>query len=151
MLSLSDNGAKFIAECEGFSSIPYQDIVGVWTIGNGTTTYPDGRKVCSTDASCTPEQAANYLKAFVNSKALPALLKVVVPLTQNEVDALSSFIYNLGAGAFESSTLVKKLNLGDKVGAANEFPRWNKAGGKEVTGLTTRRLKEKELFLNGTY
>jgi GH24 family phage-related lysozyme (muramidase) len=70
-----------------------------------------------------------------------------VPLTQNRFDALISFTYNLGGSALASSTLLKKLNAKDYKGAAAEFPKWNKAGGKVVSGLTKRRDAEMELFL----
>ena len=71
---------------------------------------------------------------------------------QNERDALASFIFNLGAGAFESSTLLKKINEGDKQGAANEFLKWDKFRNpvtkklETLTGLTKRRVAEKSLF-----
>lgn len=71
---------------------------------------------------------------------------VIVPLTQNEFDALVSFCFNLGCPSLKRSTLLKKLNVGDKAGAAEEFPRWNKAAGEVLDGLTRRRLAEKDLF-----
>ena len=73
--------------------------------------------------------------------------KIKVDLTQNEFDALVSFIYNVGSGNFNNSTLVKKLNQSDYDGAADEFLRWDKAGGEVLAGLTKRREQERELFL----
>lgn len=72
---------------------------------------------------------------------------VQVSLSQNQFDALVSFVFNIGASAFQKSTLLKLLNDGDYEGAANQFPRWNKQAGKELKGLTKRRYAERELFL----
>lgn len=75
-------------------------------------------------------------------------LSAIFPaLTQNEFDALASFVFNVGLGAFEKSKLRRLLKAGDKAGAANEFPRWNKAAGKVLPGLVTRRAAERALFL----
>ncbi len=74
---------------------------------------------------------------------------VKVALEQNEFDALVSLAFNIGGGAFAKSTLVRKLNAGDKAGAANAFMSWNKAGGKVLNGLTTRRRNERLQFLKG--
>jgi lysozyme len=72
-----------------------------------------------------------------------------VRVSQDTFDALVSFTYNVGAGAFRTSTLLKKLNAGDTVGACNQLPRWNKAGGKVLPGLTRRRAAEQALCLKG--
>ncbi len=72
---------------------------------------------------------------------------VTVPLTQNQFDALISFVFNLGIGNFRTSTLLKKLNAGDYTGAAKEFPPWVRADGKQLPGLIKRRDAEKALFL----
>ncbi|MEG5623927.1 lysozyme, partial [Enterobacter hormaechei] len=73
---------------------------------------------------------------------------VKVGLTQGQFDALVSFTYNLGARSLSTSTLLRKLNAGDYAGAADEFLRWNKAGGKVLNGLTRRREAERALFLS---
>ncbi|MNT87817.1 Lysozyme RrrD [compost metagenome] len=72
---------------------------------------------------------------------------VNIPLNQNQYDALVSLTYNIGAAAFSKSTLVKKLNTGDILGAADQFDVWVNAGGKRMQGLVNRRAKEKLLFL----
>ena len=72
---------------------------------------------------------------------------VTVPLTQNQFDALVSFVYNLGLGCLQRSTLRKKLNRGDYQGAADELLKYNKAAGKVLRGLTRRRQAERALFL----
>ena len=71
-----------------------------------------------------------------------------VPLNENQIDALTSFVYNVGQNAFANSTLLRKLNDGDFNGAADEFMKWIHAGGKVVQGLVNRRATEKELFLS---
>ena len=70
-----------------------------------------------------------------------------VDLSQNEFDALVSFTFNLGGGAFRRSTLLRKLNEGDRAEAADQLLRWNRAGGKVLRGLTRRREAERTMFL----
>lgn len=72
---------------------------------------------------------------------------VNVPLTQNQFDALVSLAYNIGPHAFEASTLLKKLNVGDYYAAAEQFLRWDKSKGQILKGLVKRRAAEKKLFL----
>ena len=72
---------------------------------------------------------------------------VLVPLNENEFSALCSFTYNLGSGRLQSSTLRSKLNRGNRLGAANEFPKWRRAGGRILRGLVLRREAERQLFL----
>jgi peptidoglycan hydrolase-like protein with peptidoglycan-binding domain len=75
--------------------------------------------------------------------------RVSVPLTQNQFDALVSFTFNVGAGAFGGSTLLKRLNAGDYAGGADEFGKWTKSGGKVFAGLVRRRTEEAALFRGG--
>jgi len=120
-----------------------------FTIGYGTIKYPDGTKVKSDDVR-TEAQAASYLAHGVTKICVPAIERFVkVPLTQGQFDALVSFIYNCGAGAFEGSTLLQLLNLKKYVEAADQFSRWNKGGGVVLPGLITRRKEESDLFLTG--
>ena len=113
-------------------------------IGYGTTIYPLGT-VQKKDRVISKVEAHTLLHEHIRTKILPHVdgLK----LNANQREAVISFIYNVGAGAFNRSTLRKKLSKGDYKGASNEFLRWNKAGGKELKGLTKRRKAEKELFL----
>ena len=135
-LSLSAAALVGIATHEGYVGQAYQDIVGVWTIGFGTT---EGVKPNQT---ITPVQAIS--RALTDAQKFEGALKqcVTVPLHQHEYDAYVSLSYNIGSGAFCRSTLVKKLNAGDYDGACKEILRWNRAGGKEVRGLTIRRQQE---------
>lgn len=145
-MKTSQTGINLIKSFEGFRTKAYDDGVGVWTIGYGTIKYPNGVRVKKGD-TCTAQQAEEYLKndlvKFEN--AINRLVKV--SLTQNQFDALASFTYNLGETNLSSSTLLRKLNAKDYLGAANEFPKWNKAGGRVLPGLVKRRDSERGLFL----
>lgn len=135
---------SLIKSFEGLKLTCYLDAVGVPTIGYGTTknlTKADvGRK------TITEAEATRLLLEDVGifEKAVDKLVKV--KLTDNQRGALVSFTYNLGPGNFGSSTLLKKVNAGDFKGAALEFAKWDKAGGKVLAGLTRRRAAEAELF-----
>lgn len=142
-MKTSTNGIDLICSFEGLRLKAYDDGVGVWTIGYGTTVI-NGRKVKKGD-TCTAEQAKSYMAQDV-MQFESAVNQVKVPLNQNQYDALVSLTYNIGVGAFLSSTLFKKLNAKDYKGAAEQFDRWNRAGGKVMRGLTNRRAKERKLF-----
>ena len=150
-MTASKNCYHFIREVEGCELEAYLDDAGVPTIGVGTTMYPSGKKVQMGD-TCTPEQAELYLAWEVENKtkSIKAFVSNVV-LNQNQFDALVSFAYNIGVGAFEGSTLLKKLkkNPNDPT-IEDEFLRWNKLrkNGKLVpsNGLTNRRKKEAALY-----
>jgi lysozyme len=130
-----------IMRFEGFSPTAYQDVKGVWTIGYGHTgnVQPGDTR--------TQAQAQQDLIDDVAIAVRAVNAGVGVPLTQNQYDALVSFTYNVGNNAFLASTLLAKLNAGDYQGAADQFARWNKSGGKAVAGLTNRREAERETFL----
>jgi lysozyme len=135
-LSLSATALVGLAVHEGYREEAYQDIVGVWTIGFGTTKgVQPGQKLAPVKA---------LQRALTDSQKFEGALKecVHVPLHQHEYDAFISLAYNIGAGAFCRSTLVRKLNAGDYEGACAEILRWNKAGGKVVRGLVVRREAE---------
>ena len=147
-MNISINGLNLITTYEGFSSKPYLDVVKVPSIGYGTTKYKNGNSVKITDQPITKENALDELKFHVEEMCIPFIKKyVTVDLNQNQIDALCSFIYNVGSGNFIKSTLLKKINQKDFTGAAEEFLKWNKAGGKVYDGLTKRRNSEKTLFL----
>ena len=135
-LSLSAAALVGIATHEGYVGQAYRDIVGVWTIGFGTTEQvKPGDKI-------DPVRALQRKMADVQ-KFEGALKRCVkVPLHQYEYDAFLSLAYNIGPGAFCGSTLVRKLNAEDYPGACAEILRWDKAGGKTVAGLTKRRQTE---------
>ena len=145
MQYVSDRGVSLIAEFEGFRPRAYQDIVGVWTLGHGLTRI-HGRKVQPGD-EISEEESFEALRAEAEDMLSDCLEEVSVELNQNQLDALASFIYNVGPTNFKKSTMLKLLNAGNYDGAAEQFIRWNRAGGREVAGLTRRRLAERDLFL----
>lgn len=139
-------GLKLIAQFEGCYLQAYLCPANVWTIGIGTTIYPNGVKVKKGD-KCTLEQAHEYLAHDMIEFEKTVNDSVKVPLSQNQFDALVSLTYNIGSTAFKNSTLLKKLNAKDFTGAADQFLRWNKGGGKVLKGLVRRREAERALFL----
>lgn len=146
-MRVSENGINLIKQFEGCRLTAYQDSVGVWTIGYGWTQPVDGKPV-GKGMAITQQKADDLLKQGVVQYEAGVHGLVTVQLNQNQYDALVDFAYNLGVNALKGSTLLKKLNTGDYAGAANEFTKWNKAGGKELAGLTRRREAEKSLFLS---
>ncbi len=144
-MKISNNGLNLIKQFEGLRLAAYDDGAGVWTIGYGTIKYPNGVRVKHGD-KITQAQADQYIANDVATFERAVNMLVNVPLNQNQFDALVSFTYNLGATNLSASTLLKKLNSKDYNGAAGEFQKWNKAGGKVMTGLVRRRKAEMELF-----
>ncbi|EEY78548.1 phage lysozyme [Acinetobacter calcoaceticus RUH2202] len=146
-MSLSVDGVNQICNFEGLKLSAYDDGTGVWTIGYGTTRYPNGKRVSEGDR-CSLEQAKTYMQHDLKIFERAVNSSVKVPLKQNQFDALVSLTYNIGVGAFKHSTLLKKLNSGDYKEAANQFDVWVNAGGKRLQGLVNRRAMEKKLFLS---
>jgi lysozyme len=140
-------GVDLICGFEGKRLVAYDDGVGVWTIGFGTTVYPNGIKVKKGD-TCTEAQAKAYMAYDLKKFESAVNNAVKVPLNQNQFDALVSLAYNIGTDAFSKSTLVKKLNANNIRGAADQFDVWVNAGGNRMQGLVNRRAKEKALFLS---
>ncbi len=125
-----------IANLEAFRPVAYKDSVGVSTIGYGST---EGVKMGD---KITPERALIRLLKDAEKFGAGIQRCVTVPLFQHEFDAYVSLAYNIGISAFCNSTLVKLLNQGDYVGACLQILRWDKAGGRVLPGLTTRRQAE---------
>ncbi|MDM3502442.1 lysozyme [Enterobacter hormaechei] len=146
-MQTSDKGIALIKQFEGCKLTAYQDSVGVWTIGYGWTQPVDGKSIRA-GMTIKQETAERLLKTGLVSYESDVSRLVKVGLTQGQFDALVSFTYNLGSRSLSTSTLLRKLNAGDYTGAADEFLRWNKAGGKVLNGLTRRREAERALFLS---
>ncbi|EAA8484281.1 lysozyme [Salmonella enterica] len=150
MMITSEKGIRLIKQFEGCSLTAYPD-PGTggdpWSIGYGWTHPVDGKPV---KRGMTIDQvtADRLLKTGLVGYENDVLKVVRVKLTQGQFDALVSFAYNVGSRALSTSTLLKKLNAGDIKGAADEFLRWNKAGGKVMLGLTNRRKAERDVFLS---
>jgi lysozyme len=152
-MKISQNCLDIIKKWEGFRLDAYLDPVNIPTIGYGTIRFPDGQKVKMGDKISEPEAEA-FLKFEVDKmvKALNTTLSGI-NLNQNQFDAVVSLCYNIGVGAFQGSTVLKKLRTGEFAEAAAAFGRWNKGtinGVKqELKGLTNRRLEERQLFEKG--
>ena len=146
MMNLSDNGLKLIKEFEGFRTNAYLDTAGVPTIGYGTTVI-NGNKV-QMGSTITESQASDIIRQQIESIFVPAVNRnVKVPLNQNQFDALVSWVYNLGEGNLQSSTMLRLLNQGDYASVPAQMLRWCKdAAGHESVGLKRRRQAEGELF-----
>lgn len=140
-MKVNSRGLQLIKHFEGLFLQAYLCPAEVLTIGYGHTADVQPGDVI------TPEQADTFLLEDVSASERAVNRFVTVPLTQNQFDALVSFVFNLGGHNFKSSTLLRKLNAGDYTGAAEEFPRWVNAGGKQLSGLIRRREAEKALFL----
>ena len=141
-MRLNQEGIDLIKQFEGLELEAYICPAGKVTLGYGST-GPD----IKLGMKWTKEQAEDRLKNDLGtfSKGVRNLIKVV--LNENQFSAVVALAYNIGLGNFKSSTLLKKLNASDFAGAAAEFERWNKGGGKVLKGLIKRREAEKALFL----
>lgn len=157
-MTISEAGIQLIKSFEGCHSSPYRCPAALWTIGYGRVLYPDQARLK------TPERASYALKPEHNrvwdADEIDALLEAdllrfsdgvlrLCPASadnQCHLDAMVSFAFNVGLGNLQSSTLRMKYNRGES--AADEFLKWNKAGGKILAGLTRRRAAERALFLS---
>ena len=148
MRRVNKAGIDLIKSFEGLFLKPYLDPIQIPTIGYGTIQYENGNKVTMKDPAITEARAVELLQWEVDMKAAAVEKMCKVQLNDNEFAALSSFSYNVGSSALEKSTLMKLLNAGtDRAAVADQFLRWDKAGGKQLPGLTRRRQAERSLFL----
>jgi len=144
MKVLSKVGFELLQQFEGCKLTAYEDSGGLPTIGYGhIRNVKMGDKITQGQADgMLIEDLVRYLDCVNRS--------VLVPINQNQFDALVCFTFNLGCGSLKSSTLLKKLNALDYVEAGNQFLRWNKVKGRRVQGLANRREAERRLFLGET-
>lgn len=140
-MKTSDAGLALIKRYEGCRLTAYRCPAGIWTIGVGHT----GKEVWA-NLVITEKVAMNFLKKDIESSENCINNLVTVPLLQNRFDSLVSLVFNIGCTAFSSSSLYKKLNAGNYSGAGKEFKKWNKAEGKILPGLISRRAEEAEAF-----
>ena len=133
----------FIADFEGVRTTAYYDPVGIPTVCYGHTR---GVEMGDTYSPAECDRMLNdEIKIY-----LDAVNKyVTVPMTDHRRAALTSFAYNVGVGNFKRSTLLRKLNAGDTIGACNELTRWVFARGKYLKGLMRRREAERALCMRG--
>lgn len=142
-MNYSKDGLALTESFEGCRLASYQDQVGVWTIGYGHTKGVIG------GMSCTQQEAEQWLLDDVADAAAAVNRLVHIAMSQEEFDALVDFTFNLGIGNFQHSTFLAKLNARDIEGAADEFEKWDEAGGVAVAGLLRRRQAEMALFSLG--
>lgn len=140
-MKLSGKGRALLIELEGKRNHVYEDVAGLNTIGVGHLLKPGESMTYLID-----EQVGHLLSDDLEifEKSVNALVKS--PIYQCQFDALVIFAFNVGIGAFSSSTLLKVLNHGDYENVPDQLMRWNKAGGKVVAGLTNRRKAEIKLW-----
>jgi GH24 family phage-related lysozyme (muramidase) len=151
---LSKKGAAFIAHFEGFRPQLYNDPVGHCTIGCGHLVHRgpiNGSEPAEFKRGITRDRALALLQHDASTAADEIARSVKVRLSQQQVDALISFAFNVGNGAFRDSTLLKLLNQGDYHSVPAQLNRWTKASGRTLPGLTRRRTAEGQLFRDGTY
>jgi lysozyme len=145
-MEYSKNGLHLTEQFEGCRLTAYPDPAtggDPWTIGYGHT----GSDVHQ-GLTITQEQAEELLAQDVKKAAANVNSHVTTQITQEEFDALVDFAFNCGCGNLDSSTLLKKLNAGDHEGAAQEFLKWDMAGGHHMAGLLRRRQAEATLFIS---
>jgi lysozyme len=168
-MKISDEALTMLKHHEGVRLKPYQDVVSLWTVGVGHLMFPQqaalpnrgkGKEgytgMFREDFQIPPEDKRTLTMAEVDGILKSDLQRfergvhIQCPgdLTQGMYDALTSFAFNLGLGGLQRSTLRQKVNRGDKEGAAEEFLKYTKAGGKVYPGLVKRRNDERAMFLS---
>lgn len=140
-MKTSAEGLALIKKFEGLELTAYKCAAGVWTIGYGhTKDVQEGDEWSETHADHMLEVELEEFEEYINDN-------VTVALSQNQFDALVSWVYNLGPANLKASTMLKVLNSGDYEGVPAQIQRWNKAGGKVLEGLIRRRKAEALLFI----
>ena len=150
-MQISAEGLSLIKKFEGCpvdqdgNCYAYQDVVGVWTIAYGfTKDVKEGDKMTKEEAEYVLQEEMIEYEGYINDL-------VEVPLEQNQFDALVSWVYNLGSGNLQSSTMLRVLNEGKYDEVPAQIRRWNKAGGKVFDGLVRRREAEATMFMGGDW
>ena len=147
-MNTSKNCVQLLKHYEGCRLEAYKCSAGIWTIGYGNTFHADGRPVKQGDKITQDE--AEELLPIILKKFAQALFKRTARMEQHEFDALVCFTYNVGIGAFEGSTMLKKIRKElPAAEIAAEFHKWNKAKGKVLNGLVKRRAAEAWLYEKG--
>lgn len=151
-MKTNQTGLELIKKFEGFSSTPYICPAGYWTIGYGhRINYNEdihGSMDIFKKQGVLQSYAEDLLKQDLISAERAVNKLITSTLNENQFSALVSFVFNLGSGRLQSSTLRMKLNRGDYEGAADELLKWTKGGGRTLKGLVARRTEERRLFLS---
>lgn len=150
MMKIGQKGLQLIKDFEGWYSKPYRDPIGIATIGYGFTYYlPTKRRVTMQDPPLSKTEGDRMLADILTHYENDVLRLVNRPLRQQQLDALVSFTYNLGAANLNKSTLLKKINADpEDKRIADEFMKWDRAGGKVLPGLVRRRTAEAKLYFS---
>jgi len=160
-MTISEAGIQLIKSFEGCHNQPYKCPASLWTIGFGRVLYPDQARLKTDERASYPLRSehnrlwnADEIDALLEADLLrfsDGVLRLCPASNDNQchLDAMVSFAFNVGLGNLQSSTLRMKYNRGDYDGAADEFLKWTKAGGKVLNGLVRRREAERALFLSG--
>lgn len=146
-MKISQVNLQVLKDLEGFRKSPYLCSAGKWTIGYGTTIYPNQKKVTSQDKPITEVLASVLLDLHLEMVYRNIGYLVKVELSQNQFDAICMFVYNVGVTRFKTSTILKLINAKLFDIASRQFDRWIWAGGKKSNGLIKRRNAEKKIFL----
>lgn len=159
-MQTSEEGINLIKAFEGCHSSPYKCPASLWTIGYGHVLYPEQAKLKADERPAYPLKPehnrvwdADEIDALLEAdlqRFESGVLRLCPAAADNDrhFAALVSFAFNVGLGNLQSSTLRMKYNRGDFDGAADEFLKWDKSGGKVLAGLTRRRIAERFLFLS---
>lgn len=162
-MRVSDVGKQLIKDFEGVHRRPYLCPAILWTVGVGRVLYPEQAKLKIPERKIYPlkpehdkawcDESVDLLFDADLLRFESSVLRLCPDsaLSQSQFDALVAFSFNCGPGALAASTLRRLYNAGDIEGAAAEFPKWNKGGGRILPGLTRRRLAEQALFLSGNH
>jgi len=136
--------AALCRQFEGYRAKPYLCPAGVATIGYGSTYYSDGRKVTLEDAPMDEPTARALLMSELEHNYLPGVLRncPILAADERRCNAIVDFVYNLGIGRLQTSTLKRKINAQDWEGAKEQLMLWTKGGGKVLPGLLKRRTAE---------
>ena len=148
-MRVNEAALTIIKSFEGFSSDPYLDPIGIPTIGFGSIWAANGDRISMDHPCVSKEQATKLLQKEVRHVETAIRRLIKAELTENMFSAVASLAYNIGTGNLQRSTLRIKLNRGRYLDAADEFPKWRKAGGRVLKGLVRRRIAERNLFING--
>jgi GH24 family phage-related lysozyme (muramidase) len=146
-MSVNKATLDLIKQFEGCKLTAYQDIVGVWTIGYGTTAMADVGIVPAKGMTITQDRAEDLLRMGVDKFAATVNALITAKVNANMFGGCVSLAYNIGPNAFAKSTVLRELNAGNFEKAAAAFQMWNKAGGVVSKGLVRRREAERQLFM----
>ena len=147
MRLINERGIEIVKSFEGLALRPYVCAGGVNSVGYGATRSSTGGPIdLDMEAITEAEAEALLIRDLESSEGWVSRL-IKAALTENQYSALTSFTFNVGAGALQRSTLRMKLNRGEVQNAADEFPKWRIAGGRILAGLVRRRVAERALFL----